>query len=294
MSAVTQMFINSPIVINQDTNVYASFLNEGKYDYTFCINISSISNDITGIFTNASFIQNSTNIDNYDVNLTIDPSSLFNNWENKFNNENLVTVNIGNSNIAFGTLLPNTHQTIGDRLLEVVAHKLFGHGQARAAISNDSEFYLHDAQIWDHLSNTVAMNQYRNDIFNQYVATGRYKSFFNNNYEDNVNNFNNYENNVNYFNNCEDYVNCFNNCENCITNNCENCVINQYSDVQTWVNFNFNDLTFDFPLFVVGNMLHDPSLTMAEIEIIQNGPKVGGTSLINGQYNIPILVRFHQ
>jgi hypothetical protein len=41
-------------------------------------------------------------------------------------------------------------------------------------------------------------------------------------------------------------------------------------------------------------MLHDPSLTMAEIEIIQNGPKVGGTSLINGQYNIPILVRFHQ
>jgi len=287
MSTVTQMFINSPIIINQDTNVYSSFLNEGMYDYTFCINIASISNDITGIFANASFIQNSTNIDNYDVNLTINPSTLFNNWENKFNNENLVTVNVGNSNIAFATLLPNTYQTIGDRLLEVVAHKLFGHGQAHAAISNDHEFYLHDAQIWDHLSNTVAMNQYRNDIFNQYIATGRY-SF---NTENCVNNCFNNENCVN---NCFNNENCINNCfnnENCI-NNCFN--NNEYSDTQRWVNFNFDGLTFDFPLFLVGNMLHDPSLTMAEIEIIQNGPKVGGTSLINGHYNIPILIRFHQ
>jgi hypothetical protein len=250
--SMTQMFINNSIIINQNANIYSTYIQEGTYDYTFCINISSISPNITGIFSNASFIQNSTNIDNYDINLTLLPSTQFNNWGNLFNNQNLVTVNVGNSNIAFGTLLPNNFQTIGDRLLEVVAHKLFGHGQARAAISNDDQFYFHDAEIWNHLSSSLAMNNYRNDIFNQYVATDRY--------------------------------------EQSASNSCDQ---NNY-DVQSWVNFNFDGLTFDFPLYVTGNMILDPSLTSTEINVLQNGPNVGGTSLVNGHYNIPILVRFHQ
>lgn len=256
MSTVTQMFINSPMAINQNTNVYGTFIAEGSYDYTFCINIATISPDITDIFANASFIQNTSNIDNYDINLTINPSIIFNNWNSSFNNQNLVSINVGNSNIAFATLLPNTYQTIGDRLLEVVAHKLFGHGQARAAISNDHEFYQHDAKIWDHLSNTVSQNHIRNDIFSQYVAADRYRI--------NPSGFNN-----GIFNDV-------------------------FSDVGNWVNFNFGGLTFDFPLYVSGDMLLDPSLTPSEIAILQNGPNVGGSSLINGKYNIPILIRFHQ
>ena len=269
MSTLTQLFINSPLVINQNTNIYGTFLPEGTYDYTFCINIASISPDITGIFSNASFIQNTTNIDNYDINLTINPSTIFNTWNSSFNNQNLVSVNVGSSNIAFATLLPNNYQTIGDRLLEVVAHKLFGHGQARAAISNDSEFYLHDHEVWDHFSNTVSQSNIRNDIFNQYVATDRYRnqSAQNDGYNNEM--YNNGVFNNGFFN-------------------------NTFSDVDNWVNFNFNGLTFDFPLFVDGNMLLDPSLTPSEIAILHNGPNVGGTSLVNGLYNIPILVRFHQ
>jgi hypothetical protein len=261
MSSGTQMFINSPLTINQNTNIHATFLPEGTYDYIFCINISSISPDITGIFENASFRQNIINIESFDVNLTINPSITFENWESYFNNKNLVTINIGNSNVAFATLLPNINQTIGDRLLEVVAHKLFGHGQAGAAISNDYEFYQHDAEIWDHLSNAVSINNFRNDIFKQYFTANKYLSHYTQTNEING-----------------------------IFDNNENNLSNAYD----WFNFNFNGLTFDFPLYLSGSMILDSSLSENEISILQNGPNVGGTSLVNSQYNIPILVRFHQ
>ena len=247
-----QLYLNNPLILNQDTNVYGSYINEGNYDYTFVINVANFASNITTMFANASFIQNSINMDNYDVNITLNSDVNFFNWNYLFNNQPIVTINMGNSNIAFPTLEPTSNQSIGDRLLEVIAHKLFGHGQARAAISNDFQFYRHDAAVWDHLADTVNMNQFRNDIFNQYVATGRYElhSFTNNGTDSN--------------------------------------------DVDNWVNFNFNGMTFDYPLYLTGNMLTDPSLTPVELSLITNGPAVGGTRLVNGVYNVPILIRFTQ
>ena len=74
---------------------------------------------------------------------------------------------------------------------------------------------------------------------------------------------------------------------------------NQYQvapndDVHNWINFNFNGLTFDYPMYVSGNILTDPSLLNSEVSILNNGPFIGGTSLQNGQYNVPILIRFTQ
>ena len=247
----TQLFINNPYILNQNTNVYGEYINEPTYDYTFVVNVANFASNITTMFANASYIQNE-NIDNTDVNITLNSDTNFLNWQTVFNNQPIVTVNMGNSNIAFPTLEPTLNQTIGDRLLEVVAHKLFGHGQARAAISNDSEYYTHDAQIWDHLVNSVSMNEFRHDIFNQYVATGRYEA-------------------------------------HAVVNNGTDS-----NDVDNWVNFNFNGMTFDYPLFLTGNMITDPSLTEGEVNLITNGPNVGGTSLVNGIYNIPILIRFTQ
>jgi hypothetical protein len=253
MAAVpTQLFINNPLVLNQDTNVYGSFINEGTYDYTFVINVANFASNITTMFANASYIQNSVNIDNYDVNITLNSDANFLNWNAVFNNQPIVSINMGNSNIAFPTLEPTAHQTIGDRLLEVVAHKLFGHGQAHAAISNDSEYYTHDATVWNHLVNSVSMNNFRNDIFNQYVATDRYE-------------------------------------HHAVQNNGTD-----GNDVDNWTNFNFNGMTFDYPLFLTGNMITDPSLTNVELDLITNGPNIGGTLLVNGEYNIPILIRFTQ
>ena len=245
MATPTQMFINSPLTVSQDTSVYGTSITPGNFDYLFVVNVANFAADITSIFSNASFKQNSANIDLYDVNLTVANSTAFTNWGNVFNNQNIVTVLMGDSTVNFATMQGSSNQTIGDRLLEVVAHKLFGHGQARAAISNDSAFYAHDAEVWNHLGSALSTSDIRNDIFNQYVATGRYNT-------------------------------------------------HAANDVTNWVNFNFNGLTFDYPLYLAGNMLTDASLTNDERNLVQNGPSVGGTVLANGVYNVPILIRFTQ
>lgn len=247
------LFINNSLTITQNTNLYGEYINEGSYDYTFQVNLYSIVNDITGIFSNATYIQNANDANNYNVNLVISDSVNFSNWNTSINNQNLITVDIGNSNVAFTTLEPTVQQKFGDRLLEVVAHKLFGHGQAHAAISNDSEFYTHDGQLWNHLSQSLMNDEFRHDIFNQYVSLGRY--------------------------------------ENTITQHLANNTT--YNDIDNFINFNFLGLSFDFPLYLAGNILLNNSLTPDEVNLFVNGPNVGGTLLNNGAYNVPILIKFH-
>jgi len=263
-NALTQLFINAPFTINQDANAIGSYLEEGNnYDYIFRINVGSLcNNNMSLLFNNASFSQNLNDIENVNINIVLDDSTTFNDWGNLFNNNDLTQISIGQSTVAFLTLQPETYESIGDRLLEVVAHKLFGHGQARAAINNDTQFFEHDNEIWDNLSNAVANDGFRHDIFNQYVASGRYSSDANSNSNTSPDN----QNDVNDLN----------------------------DGSEKWVPFNFNGLTFDFPMFLSGNMITSNSLTNEERELLQNGPNVGGTTLINGSYNIPILVKFHQ
>jgi hypothetical protein len=255
MATPSFIFINNPYVLTQNANVYGEYINEGTFDYTFYININSLvpSNPagITGIFSNAIYKQNDNNIDLFDVNITLPNYTNYTNWNVVYNNQPLYQVLQGNSTLAYGTF-KSYQQTLGDKLLEVVAHKLFGHAQARAAINNDDLFYLHDRELWDHLSNSVAQSDFRNDIFCQYVGLGRYNAW-----------------------------------APTSANNASS------NDVNGWVNFNFVNLTFDYPLFVSGNILLNSSLTPGEINVLQNGPNVGGTLLVNGAYNIPILVRFH-
>jgi hypothetical protein len=251
MSDKAQIYINNLYTINQNVTVYEQFINQTNFDYTLYININSLvatdTTGITGLFTNASFVQNNNNPNNIDVTIIFKNSATFVNWNTLFNNKELSTVLIGNSNIAFNTFKTN-QQPIGYILLEIIAHKLFGNAQAMAAINNDSTFYLHDTEIWDQLANSVLSNQFRNDIFNQYVAIGRYQSTINNN--------------------------------------------NNYNDSNI-TNFNFANITFDFPLYLNGSILLDSTLTNVEKNILQNGPNIGGTLLCNGNYNIPILVKFH-
>jgi len=287
-----QMFINNALSIIQNTNMYGTYFNESSiYDYIFSINISSFAPNISSIFNVATFTQNTLNNDDVNINLSIDKSNVYNNWNNIFNNKPLVQVVMGQSTTGFGTLRPTIPNTIGDRLLEVVALKLFGHGQAHAAINNDNEFYTHDAQLWDHLSNSVAMNNIKHDIFNQYVASGRYEIEI-----AQSDNFTNITNDINITDNIninEQIIN-FNNSffSLYITGNIlpKPSTSDVNGDV---VNFNFDGFSFDFPLYITGNIITDISLTSDELNMIQNGPDVGGSRLINGSYNIPILVKFH-
>ena len=206
---------------------------------------------MTQLFTNASYIQNTLDVNNYNINLVIPDSLTYANWSTNTNNQNIITVEIGNSIAGFSTLNPSVPEAFGERLLEVVAHKVFGHGKAHAAISNDSEFFTHDAELWNHLSNSVATDSFRHHIFNQYVALGRY--------------------------------------ENVITEN--NLAVG--NDINVFVNFNFNGLSIDFPMYLTGNILLNNGLTPTQIGFFANGPNVGGTILTNGLYNVPILIKMH-
>lgn len=251
----TDLFINKSLQINQNANLYGANLNDGEstydYDYVFKIHVDGFASNITDIFTNATFKQNSSNTQDVNINLTINSSATYTNFETMFNQIDIVTVTQGLSSVNFNSLKPTIGQKIGDRLLEVVAHKLFGHGQARAAIKNDPAFYNHDAKIWDHLCNSLQDSVIQHDIFNEYVATGRYNA-----------NSTTYSNDLN--------------------------------DLDTFENFNFNGLIFGFPFWLNGTLELDDSLSTAEKNIIKNGPTVGGTSLLNGNYNIPILIQFTQ
>lgn len=265
-NALTQLFINAPFTINQNTNIigeYSNYEDITNFDYIFEINVATLcQNNMSLLFSNASFSEDTTNIQNVNISIILANSDNFTDWGDLFNNQDLTKIVQGQSTVAFSTLQPDIYQSIGDRLLEVVAHKIFGHGQARAAINNDSAFYLHDDKVWDNLSVAVSNSGFRHDIFNQYVALGRYEDEATSNANTDGNN----QNDVNYQNN----------------------------GAPRWVPFNFNGLTFDFPMFLAGDMITSDTLTNAERNLLQNGPNVNGTSLINGSYNIPILVKFHQ
>ena len=249
------IYINNTLTISQDVDVYGQHLMEREFDYTFRINVSELtggnSNGITSIFSNATFTQNNQNVEDYNINLTLADHSTFASLATLFNNVAATTVVQGLSSTNFGTFNASTREKIGDRLLEVVAHKLFGHAQAHAAVKNDISFYAHDAEIWDHLSTSVATDTYRKDIFNQYVKLGRYNTASASGAGENGN------------------------------------------DVGNNVSFNFADITIDFPLQLKGSMVFDASLTEADKTLLKLGPEVGGSRLTDGNYDVPILIRFH-
>ena len=204
---------------------------------------------MTNIFSESHYIQNAQNADDVNIHLTIpNHSSMSNmtfNW-NEINQQNLITVARGRSTVGFGTFFSEP-VNFGETLLEIMAHKIFGHAQARSAISNDAAFNEHDVQLWDHLSSSVGNRNFQLSVFNQYITSGRY------------------------------------NVEN---QNLES------SDAFLNQPFNFQGMTFDFPLFLNGSLLVDDQI-INETMVFRNGVNVGGAQIVNGVYNIPILLRFH-
>ena len=235
------LFINNPLYITQNTNnAYIPSTNY-NYDYAITINLASlpgVNGDITHIFKSSSFTQNTLNIETYNTNMNILPSNNLNNfifnWTD-INQQMLMKIRPGNSIVGFGTF-PIANNKMGDRILEILAHKLFGNAQSNDAIDNSSEFYTHDYKIWDHLSESISNNQTQNDIMNQYISLGR--------------------------------------------------ISNSNS------NFNFDGLSFDYLLQIDGSLLLNNSIPSNKASIFNNGPDLGGTRLVNGQYEIPILMKF--
>lgn len=152
--------------INQNTAVYSSVIPTFDSDYDFIVYTGQES--MNRLFSSRQYREDAVNADLYDVTLTVNESQL-----HTFLNTNTVSSLAGtNSGIITAGILDGQHQ-LGLRLLEVLAIKVFGHGQARAAIANDTDFYLNSlTQTFADSINTALATDI-NLIFNQYVQLDR-------------------------------------------------------------------------------------------------------------------------
>ena len=72
-------------------------------------------------------------------------------------------------------------------------------------------------------------------------------------------------------------------------------ILNTYSQLPVYtiptdvINFDFRNTYWDFPIYLKGHVLNDLGIENNTF----NGPNMGGSTIINGIYNIPILLRFY-
>jgi hypothetical protein len=133
-----------------------------------------------------------------------------------------------------GTFTPGL-KPFAFRILEIVAHKIFGHAQARAAIANDGDFESLADSVIDGMNNSL--NSMKGDIYAQYVYYRRAVPPTNHN-------------------------------------------------MNLPIPFDFDHSTFKFPILIQGKLVGEA------INALKNGPIVGGTQLVNGEYNIPFILSF--
>jgi hypothetical protein len=144
-----------------------------------------------------------------------------------FNRSLTTTSNLSVNTNGFET----SWKPFGERLLEIVAMKIFGHPKARAAIGNDNDFYDTDAlsiKVYD------AFNNIKNEFGNYYMGIYDITEVNNNVQAMNISNFN-----------------------------------------------------IIFPFYLNG------ITSKSKTKLFQNGPNVGGSLLVNGNYNIPLLLTFN-
>jgi alpha-tubulin suppressor-like RCC1 family protein len=66
---------------------------------------------------------------------------------------------------------------------------------------------------------------------------------------------------------------------------------NTYNDVDVTYIFNFKDTNWIFPAYLNGSLFGTGT---GDLNLLNNGPSVGGNQLTNGLYNIPVLIIFEQ
>lgn len=228
MSGLVTYFFNDAndtFGINRNTDLYAnnvSPVNLQEYDY-----VITLSGALDTLFSTKTYQQNGEDMNQVDLSLSLNQTS----FNEMFNYTEMV--NAG-ANITSGILGANSCD-FNTRVLEVLAIKIFSHGRARAAISNDTDIInaIKDS-LYMHVSNVV--EAHKHDIFNQYVQ--------------------------------QDLPELNNN------------------DVNVPVNFNFSNDTLAFPGYISGSLVDLANLS----DDLKNGP-VDGHAMVNGLYNVPILIK---
>ena len=186
-SSSIDSFISPTVLSNPNNRNYLFIRLEYQKLYIRCI-----VNFNTNTYTSSSvLIQEKYNPESFDYNITINTSgqkqTLFNTATYNYPsistppvfNFNLSLTNINSflsSNSSFTSKsnsstitngLESSLRPFGERLLEIVAIKIFGHPKARAAISNDNSFYnitQLSTKVFD------ALNNHRNELGNYYMG----------------------------------------------------------------------------------------------------------------------------
>jgi len=249
-------FIDEEIIINQNTIVNAQIINANESNYEYVLDINT---NMNNLFNSRTYIQNATNQENIDLNISTNidyiNSLLAGNVAIYSVNESILnSINVYNQ-------LDKSPDSVGQKLLEIVATKIFGDSTGIAGISNQLSFIDIDTNP---NNNTVgyrintginnALVNLGNILFDQYVASDKYSN---------------------------DIIARINN------------------DTTTPYDFNFLSSIIDIPLRLTGELeinSNNGVLNFSQAEFasaIMNGPDVGGSLLVNGAYNITFLLKFH-
>jgi hypothetical protein len=221
-----KLYIRCTINYNTNTFTTSSALIPEKYNpqlFDYNINIYTVGQK-QALFNTATYNYSNANIPpvfNIELNLT---------QLSTFLSDSRSITSASNSSIntnAFETSM----RPFGERLLEIIAVKIFGHPKTRAAISNDNSFY-NTTQISTEIYNTF--NNHRNELGNYFM--GLYD--------------------ITQVNNNAQLI-------------------------------NVSNLNIIFPFFFKGTTQKNA------INLFRNGPNVGGSLLVNGNYNIPLLLTFN-
>jgi len=274
-------FINHIINIQQNTSLSAQNfpIVTNNYDYILDINVQGINGTsllpfngnymantaltMNQLFATRTYTQSTTNSEQFNTVLQASNSVI---------NSILVgsgAVNINSTNTAITSTSAyasfRTNASFGNRLLEIVATKIFGNPLTTAAIINDTAFTNYTGLVNGvgvNPTDTVTfgfyntLSTYQNEFFSQYVASDRVET----------------DQNEAYANNGV-----------------------HPGDSNTIFNYNLANSYIDVPLVLSGVAKDQTGANINGVFLqLMNGPTtVGGTLFAYGGYSIPLLLRLH-
>jgi hypothetical protein len=156
---MTTYTLDTLITSTQGTTVAGDDATVFTRDYDVSVPV-----DFSLLFTEATYVQNASDPNLYDIVLTVDGTYLQTQLTNA-----VEQLKLTDGAAAIGA--SPTASSIGQRLLEMAALALFNHAGARAAITNDTDFIGLTGTLSTDVSNAFTTN--KNKIFEQYANAGK-------------------------------------------------------------------------------------------------------------------------
>jgi hypothetical protein len=225
--------VNEFITLNQNAKLASNAPPNPAINIDYALTFQI--NDLAGLFP-VSYQQNSVNTDMYDIDVTMDVNIMESLLNNSTSNWNITKIN--NSVTTAG--LTNSNE-ISKALLEIIAIRVFGSGNARAAIVNDMSI---ESEVLSHTNDFInILTNKKDDLFRAYVDSGRIAP----------------------------------------------------GDVNQGVIMDFTNTHISFPMYVTGSILNPTGNVLSIYPYGDGYASYGGYgTMADGEYNIPVIIKFAQ